>query len=353
MTSTTIPTTMKAVVIEPEHKVAVKDRPVPSIGDDDILVKTVSVALNPTDWKHVDMIGDPGTILGVDFSGIVSKVGKNVSSPKVGDHVAGFVHGGCFEDEGAFAEYVKTPADLVWSVPPKTFSHDEAASLNCAFFTAVQDLYHPTRLSLVEPPAKVAGEDWILVYGGSSAVGQYVIQLAHASGYKVVTTASPRNFDLVKAFGADAVFDYRDPEVVSKIKEVTGDSLTKGVDAIGELSSQRICAESLGPKGGRVVLVSDVKEGATQRTDVVLQPSLLYTALGREFEWRGVMVIPRFEEDLKHHVEALKKVPQLILDGVVKPLPIKLWEGGLEAIADGLQWMREGKVSGQKIVYRI
>ena len=81
--------------------------------------------------------------------------------------------------------------------------------------------------------------------------------------------------------------------------------------------------------------------------------SLLYTALGREFEWKGLMVIPRFEEDLKHHVEALKKVPQLVLDGVVKPLPIKLWEGGLEAIADGLQWMREGKVSGQKIVYRV
>ena len=67
------------------------------------------------------------------------------------------------------------------------------------------------------------------------------------------------------------MFDYRDPEVVSKIKEVTGDSLTKGVDAIGELGSQRICAESLGPKGGKVVLVSNVAEGATQRTDVVLQ----------------------------------------------------------------------------------
>ena len=67
------------------------------------------------------------------------------------------------------------------------------------------------------------------------------------------------------------MFDYRDPEVASKIKGVTGDSLTKGVDAIGEPSSQRICAESLGPKGGKVILVSNVAEGATQRTDVVLQ----------------------------------------------------------------------------------
>ena len=78
------------------------------------------------------MMGEPGTTLGVDFSGTVAKVGKNVSNPKVGDHVAGLVHGGCFEDEGAFAEYIKTPPDLVWVVPPNTFSHDEAASLNCA-----------------------------------------------------------------------------------------------------------------------------------------------------------------------------------------------------------------------------
>lgn len=104
-----------------------------------------------------------------------------------------------------------------------------------------------------------------------AAVGQSLIQLAHASGYKVVATASPRNFNLVKALGADKVFDYKDPEVVSKIKKATGNSLTKAVDAIAVLDSQRICAESLGPKGGRVMLVQSAQEAATQRKDVVLQ----------------------------------------------------------------------------------
>ncbi len=86
----------------------------------------------PICLSDVDNNGKPGTVLGVDFSGNVVKVGKNVSSRKVGDHVAGCVHGGCFEDEGAFAEYIKTPADLVWFVPENTLSHDEAATLNCA-----------------------------------------------------------------------------------------------------------------------------------------------------------------------------------------------------------------------------
>ena len=37
-----------------------------------------------------------------------------------------------FEDEGAFAEYIKTPADLVWVVPKDTLNHDEASTLGCA-----------------------------------------------------------------------------------------------------------------------------------------------------------------------------------------------------------------------------
>ena len=115
-----------------------------------------------------------------------------------------------------------------------------------------------------------------------AAVGQSLIQLAHASGYKVVTTASPRNFNLVKALGANEVFDYRDPEVVSKIKQATGDSLTKAVDAISDLASQRICAEALGPKGGKVALVQAAQESATTRKDVVLQSEWLSLILAME-----------------------------------------------------------------------
>ncbi len=76
--------------------------------------------------------GKIGSILGCDFSGHVIKVGKNVTSPKVGEHVTGFLHGGEFTDEGAHAEYVKTPAELVWVVPDGTLTHEEAAALQVA-----------------------------------------------------------------------------------------------------------------------------------------------------------------------------------------------------------------------------
>lgn len=80
----------------------------------------------------MDFVQNVGTILGCDFSGYVAQVGKNVTSLKVGQHVAGFTQGGTYPDGGAFAEFVRTGADLVWAVPSGTMSHEEAATLGCA-----------------------------------------------------------------------------------------------------------------------------------------------------------------------------------------------------------------------------
>ncbi len=80
---------------------------------------------------------------------------------------------------------------------------------------------------------------------------------------------------------------------------------------------------------------------------------LIYTALGRAFDFGATMHFPVLSEDRGQMVEFLKKVPQFVKDGAVKSPAIKLWEGGLEAIPDGLQYMREGKVSAEKVVYRV
>ncbi|EMD39360.1 hypothetical protein CERSUDRAFT_112991 [Gelatoporia subvermispora B] len=347
-----VPTTMKAVIVQEGKRVQVKEHPVPPLRDDDILVKTVAVAQNPTDWKFVDFVQNVGTILGCDWSGYVVAAGKNVTSPKVGDHVAGFTQGGTFTDGGAYAEYVRIPADLSWVVPEGSISHEEAATLGCAFWTAAQALYHPTRLGLVEPPEKVNEEHWIFIYGGSSSVGQYAVQLAHLSGYKVVTTASPRNFDYVKSLGADEVFDYRDPEVVQKVKAATGDSLKEGFDTISLKESQALTAQVINPTGGKIVLLLNPIPEAKVRDDVHVGYTLIYTSLGREFNLRGSHY-PVSSEDRAHMAAFLRKVPALVKEGKVKPNPVKLWKGGLTAIQDGLQYMREGKVSAEKIVYRV
>ncbi len=104
-----------------------------------------------------------------------------------------------------------------------------------------------------------------------AAVGLCAIQLARLSGYKVVTTASPRNHELLKSLGADVTIDYRDSEVVSKIKQATGDSLKYAAEMIGDLESHRIAIEAIGPSGGKVVGLSPMRNAKEfARKDVAL-----------------------------------------------------------------------------------
>ncbi|TFY63725.1 hypothetical protein EVJ58_g3092 [Rhodofomes roseus] len=343
---------MKALVVKPGPAAVVEEVPVPVVGSDDILVKVVATAQNPTDWKFVDFVQNHGTILGCDWSGYVVDAGKNVTSPRVGDHVAGFVQGGTFTDYGAYAEYVRTPAELSWVVPEGTVNHEEAAALGCAFWTAVQALYNPTRLGLVEPPSRVEAEQWVFVYGGSTSVGQYATQLAHLSGYKVATVASPRNFELCRSLGADFVADYNDPEAVQQIKAATGDSIALAVDTISLAQSEAFASRVIKPGGGRVVLLLAPEEEGQVREDVVFQPTLVYTVLGRPFSMLG-QDFPVSAEDRAHAVAFLKKIPELVREKQIIPNKTKLWEGGLQAVPDGLQYMRDGKVSAEKIVYSL
>ncbi|CCL98245.1 uncharacterized protein FIBRA_00239 [Fibroporia radiculosa] len=353
MSTTSIPKTMKALITQPDKTVAVQEIPVPTISDSEILVKTVAVAQNPTDWQYVDRVTNAGTISGCDWSGYVVAIGKYVTTPSVGDHVAGFVQGGTYKDRGAFAEYVKTDADLAWKVPSGTLSHEEAATMGCAFWTAVQGLFHPTRLGLVEPPSKVSKEEWVFVYGGSSSVGMYAIQLAHHAGYKVATAASPKNHEICESYGADVVFDYRDPDAVTRIiKDTTKNSLRYAFDTISQVDTQKLTVQTLGSSGGEVIVILGPSSDAQKlREDVKVQFTLIYTSLGREFKLGGHY--PPSPEDRSHMAQFLQKVPQLVSSGAIKPNKVKLWEGGLYAIPDGLQFMRESKHSGEKIVYRI
>ncbi|KAI0089332.1 GroES-like protein [Irpex rosettiformis] len=347
-----IPEIMKASVIQADHKTAVVEIPIPAIDEDEILVKVVAVALNPTDWKHIDNFGKPGAISGCDFSGYVAKVGGKVENVVVGDHVAGFTHGGVYTDRGAFAEYTRVSGDLVWKVSENTLTHEEASTFGCGLWTAVQALFHPTRLNLVAPPNKAKDEEWIFVYGGSTSVGLFAIQLLHRAGYKVVTVASPKNWDLLKSLGADAVFDYKDPEAVNKIKQLTNDSLHAALDTIAISESQVFTVKALGPGAGKVIVILPVQSAAeTLRSDITMKFVLIYTALGREFHMYTPW--PKSLEDKEQMVDFLRKFPHFVSSGQIKSNPIRPVEGGIDGIVAGLDVLRQGKNSGEKLVVRI
>ena len=155
---------------------------------------------------------------------------------------------------GSFAEYVVAESERGIVPKPRTWTFEQASQLGIASFTALQTLYQS--LELPSPfDARSGPERAILIWGGSSSVGQYAIQFAKLGGFRVLTTASPKNFNLVKELGADEVFDYGDENVVDKIRGYTGNALEIAIDTISEGKTPKQVTGAIGGKGGRVAII--------------------------------------------------------------------------------------------------
>jgi NADPH:quinone reductase-like Zn-dependent oxidoreductase len=162
---------------------------------------------------------------------------------------------------GTFSEYVVTKPGLLIPIPD-TWTSIDAAQVGLAPLTALQALCH-TLPGLPSPLSPVSVEQSfpILVYGASTSVGLYAVQFAHLAGLRVIATASPKNFDLVRQFGASEVFDYRDPELVSKIRQASHGTLRHAVDTVAS-----------GEAPQRVVDVLEVGDGENQGYIAAVMP---------------------------------------------------------------------------------
>ena len=173
-----IPTTQKALKIRGPGKIELaKASPVPTPQADEVLVRVVCAAVNPVDGKSADLSPTPGATLGCDFSGEIVSIGAEIKKDlSLGDRVCGCVFGNNPEEieNGAFAEYVAVPGDLVFSIPP-SMSFQEAATLGVGMTTVGMALYHTLKLPWPKSPAAQPG--FVLVHGGGTATGTLAIQM--------------------------------------------------------------------------------------------------------------------------------------------------------------------------------
>ncbi|KAJ3295221.1 hypothetical protein HDU79_009661, partial [Rhizoclosmatium sp. JEL0117] len=351
--------TTKAIVIQAAKDARIQSIAVPTLKDDNILVQTKAVALNPTDWKHIDYLASPGARVGCDYSGVVLAVGSKVTNGlKVGDRVWGLVHGSNAVDheDGGFGEVITARGDIQSRIPDN-LSFEEAATLGVGVFTVGQGLYQSLGLplpSLENPPA--ASDNYILIYGGSTATGALAIQYAKLSGWKVVTTASPRNFDYLKSLGADKVFDYNSPTVAADIRAYTNNAIKHVFDCVSEGSSLTISANSFGPEGGiySALLTIDAKVLTSVNSKITVKNTLAYTAMGRAFTI-GANALPAIPSDFEFAKKFAVLSNSLLAASKIKVHTPSVNESGagLEGVLKGLQLMREGKVSGKKLVYTL
>ena len=88
--------TQRALIVQSRGVARViSDQLVPSLHPDHMLVKVKAVALNPTDWKHMDNFDITGCVSGVEYAGVIERLpeGNMLRQWNVGDRVAGTVHG--------------------------------------------------------------------------------------------------------------------------------------------------------------------------------------------------------------------------------------------------------------------
>jgi len=199
---------MKAIVREtygPPDVLHLADVPVPTLRDDDVLVRVRAASANAGDWhllrgtpfpfRLVAGLRTPKfKIIGTDVAGHVEAVGRHVTHFRPGDGVFGELSRCGF---GAYAEYVAAPEKAL-ALNPAGVSFEEAATLPTAGCTALQGLRK----------GRIARGQRVLINGASGGVGTFAVQIAKSFGTEVTAVCSTRNVDVVRSIGADHVIDY-------------------------------------------------------------------------------------------------------------------------------------------------
>ncbi|MCB0076618.1 MAG: L-threonine 3-dehydrogenase [Anaerolineales bacterium] len=240
--------TMKALAkTEAEVGLSLIEVPIPTVGPTDVLIRVTASSICGTDvhvynwdaWSQSRI--HPTVVLGHEFAGEVVDVGREVKSATVGDFVSAEGHivdhncGACragmphlcanvrvigIDRDGAFAEYVAVPASNVWHNPPELTP--EIASLQDPFGNAV---YTATAFDL-------AGKRVLIT--GVGPIGLMTIPVAKVMGAQqiIVTDVNEKKLELAAQLGADARINPLKEDVVSAVRDLTGD----GADVLLEMS---------------------------------------------------------------------------------------------------------------------
>lgn len=230
---------MKAVMIDDygtAEALQYREVPVPTIADNQVLVKVQAASVNPVDWKvrrgdlRLIPMGDLPRIMGADFAGEVVEVGRRTAAYRPGDAVYGSVNPLL---GGAYAEFVAVPEEAI-APKPEALTFPEAAAIPIAGVTALQAL---------RDEAKLAAGQRVLINGASGGVGTFAVQIARALGASVTALCSEPNFDLVRDLGAAATMDYRSQDFVQQ-----GIQYDVLFDVAGKRTFSE-CREALTPNG--------------------------------------------------------------------------------------------------------
>lgn len=336
-----------AVIEQKGARLTITTREIPKPGPDELVVRNHAIAANPVDWKIQDY-GFPITtypnVLGSDGCGVVTAIGSNVTKFKVGDRVTGFaaIIYNQNPDHGAWQTY-EVLREIATMKIPDFMSFEEGSTFPMAFATSAIALY--VNLDIPRPVGSVQAQgSGILIWGAASSVGTAAIQLARLSGFKVFATASSAHHQYLKSLGAFEVFDYRDPDVVSKIvtaAKSAGTPITFGYDAISEGNTFKLTADTILASGGKGKLVLTLPWPGEEPVPEEIEVSQTYAYLtGADRVDIGSWL---FNEYLPHALEN---------KSIVAAPNVEIVRGGIGAAQKVFDQLKAG-VSGKKLVVKV
>jgi len=320
---------MRAVIVsEPggPEVLEVVDLPDPTPAPGEVVVDVVSTAVNRADTLQRKGFYPPppgaSDVLGLECSGTVSAVGAEVTGWSVGDRVCALLAG------GGYASKVAVPAGQLMPVP---------GEVDLATASALPEVAC-TVWSNVFMVAGLRADETLLVHGGAGGIGTMAIQLAHALGARVVTTAgSAEKLGLCRSLGADVVVNYREQDFVEEVRRAT-DGL--GADVILDNMGASYLDRNLDALAteGRLVVIG-MQGGAKGELD-----------LGKLLRKRGAVVATSLrarpvEEKTAICAAVVEQIWPLVADGSVKPVVHTTLP--LERVGDAHRLMEEGGHTGK------
>jgi NADPH2:quinone reductase len=232
----------------PPEVIQYGELPQPQVGPAQALVKIGAVAVNPIDtyirnganyWPLPKQF-----IIGADFAGEVVQVGADVKDVKVGDRVWGS-NQGLMGRQGCFAEFAAVDANLLYPTP-KEVTDEAAAASALVGITAHLGLFQRAQLKASET---------IFVNGGSGGVGSVVVQMAKATGARVIATAgSAEKVAAVKALGADLVLNYKTDDIAAAVQAFSPGGVNVYWETVREPEFEKLVP--LLAERGRIILMA-------------------------------------------------------------------------------------------------
>ncbi len=297
------------------------DKPV--INDDGVLVRVHAASVNPLDWhimrgrpfpvRFVSGLRKPKhAVRGVDVAGHVEAVGKTVTRFQPGDEVFGWC-------QGAFAEYTSAGESNLL-LKPASLTHEQAAAVPIAAFTALQGLRD---LGRIESGQRV------LIIGASGGVGTFAVQIAKSFGAEVTGVCSTRNLEMVQSIGADHVIDYTQEDVTK------GEQQYHLIFQLAGTASPSDLRRVLTPKGTLVLSSGMGRFGGIDRIIKALASSPFVSQ--RQVTW----VAKENQEDLVFLVGLLEA-------GKVTPIIDKSY--GLAEVPEAIRYLEEGHTQGKVVI---